>query len=106
MGKDFKDRLRGFRLALAKRKGQDVRPADVARHMGVSRAAYNHWEQGKRKPKNIGVYRRLAQFFGVGLSDFGVDINDMAPERGTGAPPDRRAKGQRVTKPTPEEKKG
>lgn len=80
MSREFKDRLKGFRLALAERRGKDVRPADVARHMGISRAAYLHWEKGIRQPKDIGTYMRLAAFFEVQLADLGVPVASMAPE--------------------------
>lgn len=61
----------------------DIWPADIARHMDVSRSAYHQWEKGMTRPKDIDSYRRLALYLEVGLEDLGVDIGEMAPSRRT-----------------------
>jgi len=99
----FGDQLRRLRRKRAARLNEETRPVDVARALGVTPAAYTNWEMGIRKPKNIGVYNRLAAYFGVKLSDLGVDVAVMRPERDS--PPDLRAKGERVTSEKGREKK-
>lgn len=98
----FGERLKRLRRARAARLNEETRPTDVAKAVGVTRAAYTNWETGIRKPKDVATYRRLAAFLGVGLGDLGVDIGEMR----VGTKPDTRAKGKRVTKEKPEAKEG
>lgn len=94
-------RIAQLRRKLAVRRHEDVWPADVARHMKISRSAYHQWENGDTQPKDIGTYERLAAFLGVKLTDLGVNISEMK----LGARAEPVAKGKRVTT-TPEERKG
>ena len=89
----FGDLLRRLRRKRAARLNEETRPVDVARALDVTPAAYTNWEMGIRKPRNIGVYIRLAAYFGVKLSDLGVDVAEMRPEQDR--QPDPRAKDQR-----------
>ena len=89
----FGDLLRRLRRKRAARLNEETRPVDVARALGVTPAAYTNWEMGIRKPRNIGVYIRPAAYFGVKLSDLGVDVAEMRPEQDR--QPDPRAKDQR-----------
>lgn len=99
--REFGMRIAQLRRKLAVRRHEDVWPADVARHMKISRSAYHQWENGDTQPKDIGTYERLAAFLGVKLTDLGVNISEMK----LGARAEPVAKGKRVTT-TPEERKG
>lgn len=70
-----------LRRELAVRKGKDITQADVARHMGITRSAYKQWEKGQTKPKDIGAYRRLAEFLEVSVADFPIDVGSIAPAK-------------------------
>lgn len=79
-GGEFGAVIAQLRREKAARERRDIWPADVARHMEVTRSAYSQWEHGRTQPKDVGVYRRLAAYLGVKLSELGVNIDDMATE--------------------------
>lgn len=90
---EFAELLRDARLAKAKRDGRDVRPADVARAMGITRSAYGHWESGRSLPKDMVTLERLAVYLGVRIDRLGVDLRALPLTRA-----DTRARrGKRVT---------
>jgi transcriptional regulator with XRE-family HTH domain len=72
--REFKDLLKDHRLARGHFLKHDLRGADVARAVGVSRAAYNNWERGIRKPRDVGTAQRLADYLAVTLDDLGLDV--------------------------------
>lgn len=99
---DFGATIAQLRRELAVKRREDVWPADVARHMDISRSAYHQWENGATRPKDIGTYERLARFFGVKLADLGVDLSEM--KLGTPAKP--KAGYNRIVRKRGDEKKG
>lgn len=68
-GAGFGAWLKQARLDKAAAVGDDVRPADAARAMGVTRSAYLQWEAGLTRPKDLPTYVRLCAFLGVELTD-------------------------------------
>jgi transcriptional regulator with XRE-family HTH domain len=60
----FGARLLQARMELAKRRGSDVRKADVARAMGVSGVSVGRWESGEKEP-DLATIERLADFLEV-----------------------------------------
>lgn len=77
----FGERLKRLRRARAARLNEETRPVDVAKAVGVTRAAYTNWEMGIRLPKNVGYYRRLAAYFEIEIVELGVNLDTMAPEQ-------------------------
>lgn len=89
---EFAELLRDARLAKANRDGKDVRPADVARVMGITRSAYGHWESGRSLPKDMETLERLTAYLGVRIDKMGIDLRALPLTR-----TDPRAKGKRVS---------
>lgn len=80
---EFKDLLRRARQAKGLRDGKDLRAADVARAMDITRSAYGHWEGGRSIPKDYATLERLAAFLGVPVNSLGIDVSKLpltAPE--------------------------
>lgn len=78
-GQEFKDLLRDARLAKGTRERDDVRPADVARALGITRSAYGHWESGRSRPKDVATVEKLAAFLEVSVGDLGIDLRSLPP---------------------------
>lgn len=48
---------------------KNIRKADVIRDTGVTRPTLVNWEKGRSEP-TLKTYRRLADYFGVSVTDF------------------------------------
>jgi len=92
---------------MAVRERRDVRPADVAREVGVSGATVSDWEAGKIIPRDD-TMERLADFLGVtrGFLRFGEEsgVLDRIPKRvrrstteAAKAPAAKKGGGRRAT---------
>lgn len=75
---EFKDLVRQARLNKAQRTGKEVRPVQIAAALGISRAAYSHWEKGRSRPKDVETAARLAAYLGVSLKALGLKAEEMA----------------------------
>ena len=51
------------------RKKTDMKQADIAEKLQISRQAYNNYENGKREP-NIDLICSMAQVFGITTDEF------------------------------------
>lgn len=93
-GGEFGAVIAQLRREKACRERKDIWPANIASHMGITRSAYSQWESGKTRPRDVGVYRKLAAYLNVKLSDLGVNVDEMLAE-----PPKRATKAHEVPAP-------
>lgn len=65
---------------VALRKSRDLKPAEIAKAVGVSERAYYSYENGERDPSTL-VAAKLAVLFGVSVDyivGLDVKINDLS----------------------------
>ena len=72
---EFKDRLRGLRLALG------LSQSDVATAVGVATLTYLRWENGSYEPR-LSDLKRLAQVLGVSVGNLAGDEDRIILQRG------------------------
>lgn len=73
---EFKDRLRGLRLALG------LSQSDVATAVGVATLTYLRWENGSYEPR-LSDLKRLAQVLGVSVGNLAGDEDRIIIQRGS-----------------------
>lgn len=57
------------------RKRRDLSQAEMAHHLGISRATVSNYETNRRAP-SIHELRRISEWLGVSLDYFGVEADD------------------------------
>lgn len=87
------DRIAQARREKAVRDRQDVRPADVARAVGVSGATVSDWEAGNITPRDDAMLK-LAAYLDVTPAYLRYGVRDATPESFTAAAPATAKRGK------------